>query len=83
MSASLRWAVTFAALLGLAIPWFLWGSARVVWGLPIWLWWHIAWLGLAALLFHRFTTTAWGLWVTDGTESDRQAESRSTAGDRR
>ena len=83
MSASLRWAVTFAVLLGLAIPWFLWGSAQVVWGLPIWLWWHIAWLGLAAVLFHQFATSAWGLWVTDGTGPEQKEGSRPAGGDRR
>ncbi|MDZ7850294.1 MAG: DUF3311 domain-containing protein [Halodesulfurarchaeum sp.] len=62
---SIGWALTFLGLVGLAIPWFLWGSQRVVAGLPIWLWWHIAWLGFAAIVFRVFATRAWGLWITD------------------
>jgi hypothetical protein len=34
-------------LVALAVPWFLWGSGRVVAGLPVWVWWHIGLMGLA------------------------------------
>jgi len=62
---SIGWAGVFATLLALAIPWFLWGSEQLFAGLPVWLWWHIAWLGLAAIVFRVFVARAWGLWVTD------------------
>jgi hypothetical protein len=62
---SIGWAGAFAVLLALAIPWFLWGSERLVAGLPIWLWWHVGWLGLAAIVFRVFVRRGWGLWVTD------------------
>lgn len=64
---SLGWAVVFALLVAFAIPWFLWGSDRLIAGLPAWLWWHVGWLGLAAVVFTVFADRAWGLWVTDGT----------------
>ena len=76
---SIGWAGAFAVLLALAIPWFLWGSEQLVAGLPIWLWWHIAWLGLAAIVFRIFASRGWGLWVTDrptGSGTDRGGERR-------
>lgn len=62
------WVVAFAVLLGLAVPWFLWGNDTTVAGLPIWLWWHIGWMGLAAVVFHMFTQQAWDrmMGVADG-----------------
>ena len=63
---SLAWATTFALIVALAIPWFLWGSSRVIAGLPIWLWWHIGWMVLTALVFRAFTRRAWGLGITSG-----------------
>jgi hypothetical protein len=60
---SFGWAVVFLGLAALAVPWFLWGSGQVVAGLPIWLWWHVGWLGLTSLLFAVFVRTDWGLWV--------------------
>jgi hypothetical protein len=66
VARSLRWAAVFALLIALAIPWFLWGVDRLVAGLPVWLWWHVGWLGLSALVFRRFANRAWGLWVTNG-----------------
>lgn len=60
---SVAWGLAFAALVALAIPWFLWGVDTVVAGLPVWVWWHVGWLALTALVFHRFASTAWGLWA--------------------
>jgi hypothetical protein len=60
------WPVVFGVLVALAVPWFLWGDATVVAGLPAWLWWHIAWMGLTALAFHVFARRAWGLGVEEG-----------------
>jgi len=59
------WAVAFAVLVALAVPWFLWRDATVVAGLPVWLWWHIAWMGLAAVTFRLFARRAWGLGVEE------------------
>jgi hypothetical protein len=61
------WLAATVALAGLAIPWFLWGSATVVAGLPVWLWWHVGWMGLASIVFRAFATRAWGIGIeTDG-----------------
>ncbi|MFW5955939.1 MAG: DUF3311 domain-containing protein [Halorhabdus sp.] len=64
------WGFVAVVLSALAIPWFLWGSDVVVAGLPIWLWWHIGWMGVTALAFYAFTRIAWGVGieevVTDG-----------------
>lgn len=60
------WIGVAAILLTFAIPWFLWGNDQLLLGLPLWLWWHIGWLGLAAVVFYLFTKTAWGLGITDG-----------------
>ena len=60
------WVVVFAALLAFAIPWFLWGDARMAYGLPLWLWWHIGWMALASVSFWLFTKRAWGLGITTG-----------------
>lgn len=56
---AILWAAVFAVLVALAIPWFLWGDARVVAGLPLWLWWHIGWMGVATVAFYAFTQTGW------------------------
>lgn len=53
------WVVVFSLLIILAVPWFLWGSETVVGGLPLWLWWHIGWMGLTAFVFYLFTRDAW------------------------
>lgn len=60
------WIVVTAVLLGLAIPWFLWGSDWLILGLPVWLWWHIGWLALAAVVFYVFVTRSWGTFVIEG-----------------
>lgn len=57
------WIGVFAVLITFAIPWSLWGSSRVIAGLPVWLWWHIGWMGLASLVFWLFSRRAWGLWI--------------------
>ncbi len=57
------WPVVFAALIVLAVPWFLWGVDEVVAGLPVWLWWHVGWMALASVLFWLFAQRAWGLGV--------------------
>ena len=61
----MAWAGIFALLIAFAIPWFLWGSNRVVAGLPVWLWWHIGWMVLAAVVFRSFTRRAWGLGIVE------------------
>ena len=60
------WVLVFAILVAFAVPWFLWGVDRVVAGLPVWLWWHVGWMGLAAAAFRLFTIRAWGIGVTAG-----------------
>lgn len=59
------WPIAFAVLIALAIPWFLWGVDTVVAGLPVWLWWHVGWMVLAAVTFHAFARRAWGLGVAE------------------
>ncbi|GAB6879281.1 hypothetical protein JCM17823_15550 [Halorubrum gandharaense] len=54
------WIPTFAVLVAFAVPWPLWGVDLVVAGLPVWIWWHVGWLVLCSLLFHRFATS--GAW---------------------
>ncbi|KAB1198340.1 MULTISPECIES: DUF3311 domain-containing protein [Haloferax] len=60
------WIVTFAILVTFAVPWFLWGDSRVFAGLPLWLWWHIGWMVLAAVVFHLFTRRAWDRGIVEG-----------------
>lgn len=57
------WAFATVALIALAVPWFLWGDSRVAFGLPLWLWWHIGWMGLASVVFYVFARRAWGLGI--------------------
>ncbi|WP_281193846.1 hypothetical protein [Halorubrum sp. F4] len=59
-SRDLVWVPTFAVLVAFAIPWPLWGVDRVVVGLPVWIWWHVGWLGLCALAFRAFVRS--GAW---------------------
>lgn len=59
------WAVLMAVLLAFAIPWFLWGNSQVIYGLPVWLWWHIGWMIAASVVFWVFTKRAWGLGIVD------------------
>lgn len=60
------WMLVAAIGLSLAIPWFLWGSDWLVFGLPVWLWWHVGWLVLASVAFYGFVTRSWGLFVLEG-----------------
>lgn len=60
----LVWGLLAAVMLTFAIPWFLWGDASVYLGLPLWLWWHVLWLGLASIAFWVFTRRAWGIGIT-------------------
>lgn len=53
------WIGGFAVLVAFAVPWFLWGDATVVAGLPVWLWWHIGWMALASVVFAAFTRRGW------------------------
>ncbi|WP_435116733.1 DUF3311 domain-containing protein [Halolamina sp. C58] len=62
-TASFAWGAILFVLMALAIPWFLWGNSTVVAGLPVWLWWHIGWMGLASAAFAVFTQRGWGLWM--------------------
>ncbi|WP_241988305.1 MULTISPECIES: hypothetical protein [unclassified Halorubrum] len=69
--SDLVWIPTFAILVAFAVPWPLWGIDRVVAGLPVWIWWHVAWLGLCAALFALFVRS--GAW-------ERGMGQRPTAG---
>jgi hypothetical protein len=62
----LLWGVVAAVVVALAVPWFMWRSDAVVAGLPVWLWWHVGWMGLTALSFYAFARRSWGLGVEPG-----------------
>ncbi|MFC7136538.1 DUF3311 domain-containing protein [Halobaculum litoreum] len=65
--SDLLWILAFAALVAFAIPWFLWGDATVVAGLPLWLWWHVGWMALASVAFYAFARTGgWDRGVDAG-----------------
>lgn len=66
--ATYAWIGVMAVLVVLAIPWFLWGNSQVVAGLPIWVWWHVGWMILAAVVFWAFAKRAWGIGIEDGGE---------------
>jgi len=53
------WSLVFLVLIVFAVPWFLWGSATVVAGLPVWLWWHVGWMAFASVVFYAFSRSAW------------------------
>jgi hypothetical protein len=61
--AAASWGVVFLLVVLLAVPWFMWRSARVAYGLPLWLWWHIGWMAFASIVFYAFGRTAWGIGV--------------------
>lgn len=50
-------------LIVFTVPWFLWGNDTLVAGLPLWLWWYVGWMGLAAVVFALFARRAWGLGI--------------------
>ncbi|MDZ5810635.1 DUF3311 domain-containing protein [Halorubrum sp. AD140] len=76
----LVWIPTFALLVALAVPWPLWGVDRVVAGLPVWIWWHVAWLGLCAVLFAEFVRS--GAWERGMGLRPESSDDRSTGGER-
>ncbi|WP_459192297.1 DUF3311 domain-containing protein [Halosimplex sp. J119] len=57
------WSAVGIVLAALAVPWFMWGGDAVAAGLPVWVWWHVGWLCLTAIVFWVFTQRAWGLGV--------------------
>lgn len=59
------WIVAFAVLVAFAVPWFLWGSDVLAFGLPVWLWWHVGWMVLAAVVFWAFTQRGWGIGIEE------------------
>lgn len=63
------WIVVFATLLVFAVPWFWWGSDQLFLGLPVWIIYHIGWLGLASVVFALFARRAWGIGITGGEPS--------------
>jgi hypothetical protein len=63
------WVVVLGLLAVFAIPWFLWGTDQLLFGLPVWLWWHIGWMVLASAVFWLFTTRAWGIGITTPRDS--------------
>lgn len=63
------WAIVFGVLIAFAVPWFMWGASEVAFGLPLWLWWHVAWMALATGVFWLFATRAWGLGIVDDAET--------------
>ncbi|WP_266078746.1 DUF3311 domain-containing protein [Haladaptatus caseinilyticus] len=64
-SARIGWMVVFAVIIALTIPWFLWGDGQVLYGLPVWLWWHIGWMAVVSLVFKLFADRAWGLGIEE------------------
>ncbi len=79
------WIVVAVVLCALAIPWFFWGDATVVAGLPVWLWWHIGWMGLTSVVFYLFTQRAWGIGIEteSGGDSSRDGTSNGNGGTNR
>ena len=53
------WVLALIVLIVFAVPWFMWGDSRVVAGLPVWLWWHVGWMALAAATFYAFSRGPW------------------------
>ncbi|WP_336359966.1 DUF3311 domain-containing protein [Haladaptatus sp. ZSTT2] len=62
-SKYILWTVVALVLVALSVPWFLWDDSRVAFGLPLWIWWHIGWMGVTAGVFYVFAQRAWGLGV--------------------
>ncbi|ACV47657.1 hypothetical protein Hmuk_1542 [Halomicrobium mukohataei DSM 12286] len=60
---ALGWALAALAVAALAVPWFLWRDSTVAAGLPLWVWWHVGWMGLASVAFYAFTRYGWGVGV--------------------
>lgn len=70
------WILAFGLLVAFAIPWFLWGNDQLLVGLPVWLWWHVGWMVIAALVFWLFSRRAWGVGIPDSglTESEGRGQ---------
>ena len=86
LRSDLLWVPTFAILVAFAVPWPLWGVDRVVAGLPVWIWWHVAWLGLCTALFALFVRSgAWerGMGGPTDAGADAATGDDSARGDRR
>ena len=64
----------------LAIPWFLWGDSTVVAGLPLWLWWHVGWMGLASVVFWTFAQRAWGIGIETGSDAGNSSDAGGERG---
>ena len=60
------WAFVALVLVAFSIPWFLWGSSRTFVGVPVWIWWHVAWMVVASVSFYVFGRRAWGIGVVEG-----------------
>lgn len=76
------WMILSAVLVIFAVPWFLWGNSTIVAGLPIWLWWHIGWMVLAAIAFYLFTQDAWDRMMGVDGASSQVHETANEEGDR-
>ncbi len=77
------WGIVGVVLAVFAIPWFLWGDETIVASLPLWLWWHIGWMFLTALVFWIFTKRAWGIGIeTDADGSPVGAEAKRARDER-
>ncbi|WP_336036433.1 DUF3311 domain-containing protein [Halobacterium yunchengense] len=61
--SALGWGIVFVVLVAFAIPWFLWNDASMVAGLPVWLWWHVAWMLVTAVAFAAFARRGWGTFA--------------------
>ena len=54
-----RWLLIGAVLAVAAVPWWLW-QTPLRWGpLPVYVWYHIGWMGLVTLVFIRFARRWW------------------------
>jgi amino acid transporter len=59
------WIAVAVVLMVFAVPWFMWGSDAVAFGLPVWVWWHVGWMVLASAVFWVFTGRGWGLGIEE------------------
>jgi hypothetical protein len=73
-TATALWGLVALGLVALSIPWFLWGGGGVAYGLPTWVWWHVGWMGLTAVVFAVFADRAWGLGIESPEPATREAE---------
>ncbi|TYT62119.1 DUF3311 domain-containing protein [Natrialba swarupiae] len=75
------WITVAVVLSALAIPWFLWGDDTLIAGVPLWLWWHVGWMGLASIVFWLFAQRAWGIGIEatpSSSESEPKGQRRSS-----